>query len=63
MTCNEKIAHRSIRFAARAVVEQYEEHGRSQRIYVCNECGSFHLTSDADTLTPDMLTQLKEVAR
>lgn len=63
MTCHEKIAHRSLRSAAQAVVEQLEAHGRSQRIYRCPECDSFHLTSDCDQLSPEQVAQIKELAR
>ncbi len=62
MTCTEKQSFHTLRAAAEAVIEQFEKHGRSQRIYRCG-CGAFHLTSKCSELTYEQLAQLQEVAR
>lgn len=57
----DKVRFSSIRSAAQAAVEQFEVHGRSQRIYA--DAGHFHLTSDCDDLSDEVLARLKEAAR
>jgi len=54
MVCEEKQAFRSLRSAAEAALEQLREFG-PRRPYWCEECHSFHLTSQ-------MLTEDREAA-
>lgn len=62
MHCTDKVAYATLRAAADAAVEQLNVHDRTQRVYACDRCCRYHLTTQPlgrqGTITADMVRAL-----